>query len=45
MSNTITEIRNTLVGIKSKLDDKEEQINEMEDRGVEITEKKKEKYK
>ena len=36
MKNSITEIKNTLEGINSRLDDTEEQINMLEDRKVEI---------
>ena len=45
MRNTITETKNTLEGINSRLDDKEEQISELEDRGVEITEAEQKKEK
>ena len=45
MRNTITETKNTLEGINSRLDDKEEQISELEDRGVEITEAEQNKQK
>ena len=44
--NTITEIKNILEGISSRLDYIEEEISELEDRVVEITQvelKKKEK--
>ena len=45
MNNTITEIKNTLEGIDSRITEAEEQISELEDRMVEIaaTEKNKEK--
>ena len=45
MRNTKTEMKNTLGGINSRLNDTEEQISELEDRVVEITaaEQKKEK--
>lgn len=38
MKATLTEMKNTLKGINSRLDNKEEEINELEDRVVEITE-------
>lgn len=38
MKTTLTEMKNTLKGINSRLDNKEEEINELEDRVVEITE-------
>ena len=37
MKNIITEIKNTLEGINSKINDKEEWISEWEDRLAEIT--------
>ena len=37
MNNTITEIKNTLEGIKSRITEKEERRSELEDRMVEIT--------
>ena len=37
MNNIITEMKNTLEGINSKITDAEEQISELEDRMVEIT--------
>ena len=37
MKNTITEIKNTLEGINSRVTEAEEWISEMEDRIVEIT--------
>lgn len=37
MKNTVTEMKNTLEGINSKLNDTEEWINKLEDRVVEIT--------
>ena len=45
LKNTITEIKNTLEGSNSKLDDTEEWISELKDTVVEITqaEQKKEK--
>ena len=45
MKNTITEMKNTLEGLNSRLNDTEEWISELEDRIVEITanEQKKEK--
>ena len=36
MNNTITEIKNTLEGINSRINEAEEQISELEDRMVEI---------
>ena len=36
-SNTITEIKNTLQGINTRIPEKEEQISELEDKMVEIT--------
>ena len=35
MKNTITEVKNTLGGIHSRLHDTEEWINELKDRGSE----------
>ena len=45
MKHTITEMKNTLEGINSRLDDIKEQISKLEDSAVEITqaEQKKEK--
>ena len=37
MKNTITEMKNTLEGINSRLNDSEEQISELEDRAMAIT--------
>ena len=37
MNNTMTEMKNTLEGINSKITDAEEQISDLEDRMVEIT--------
>ena len=37
MNNTITEIKNTLEGINSRITETEEPISELEDRRVEIT--------
>ena len=37
MDNTITESKNTLKGINSRITEVEEQISELEDRMVEIT--------
>ena len=37
MKNAITERKNTLEGINSRLYDTEEQISELEDKAVEIT--------
>ena len=38
LSSTITEVKNSLKGVNSRLDDTEEQISKLEDRVVEITE-------
>ena len=45
MNNTITEMKNTLEGINSRITEAEEQISDLEDRMVEftVTEQKKEK--
>ena len=45
MNNTITEMKNTLEGINSRIIEAEERISDLEDRMVEITveEQKKEK--
>ena len=37
MNNTITEMKNTLEGINSRITEAEEQINDLEDKIVEIT--------
>ena len=37
MNNTITEMKNTLEGINSRITEAEEQISDLEDRMVEIT--------
>ena len=37
MNNTITEVKNTLEGINSRINEAEEQISKLEDRVVEIT--------
>ena len=37
MNKTITEIKNTLEGINSRITEAEEQIRELEDKMVEIT--------
>ena len=37
MSNTITEMKNTLEGINNRITEAEEWISELEDRTVEIT--------
>ena len=37
MKNTITEMKNTLEGINSRLNDSKEWISDLEDRVVEIT--------
>ena len=38
LNSTITEVKNSLKGVNSRLDDTEEQISKLEDRVVEITE-------
>ena len=40
MHNTISEVKNVLEGLNSRLTEAEEQISELEDRMVEITAKK-----
>ena len=45
MNNTITEMKNTLEGINSRITEAEEQINELEDRVVGITTMEKNKEK
>ena len=37
MNNTITEMKNTLEGINSRITEAEEQISDLEDRMVEFT--------
>ena len=37
MNNTITEMKNTLEGINSRITEAQEQISDLEDRMVEIT--------
>ena len=37
MNNTVTEMKNALEGISSRVNEAEEQISELEDRLVEIT--------
>ena len=37
MNNTITEMKNTLEGINSRITEAEEQINDLEDRMIEFT--------
>ena len=44
-SNTITEIKNTLEGINSRISEGEEQINELKDKMVEITSEEQNKVK
>ena len=46
MNNTMTEIKNTVDGIKSRITEAEELINELEDRMMKITaeEQNKEKW-
>ena len=44
-NNTITEIKNTLEGINSRISKAEERINELEDKMVEITYEEKNKVK
>ena len=43
--NTITEIKNTLEGINSRITEAEEWINELEDKTVEITAREQNKEK
>ena len=43
MKNTITEMKNTLEGINSRLNDTEKEISELEDRVLEITNTKQKK--
>ena len=45
MKNTITEMKNTLEGMNSRLDDTEVWISELEDRVVKITEAEQKKEK
>ena len=45
MNNTITVMKNTLEGINSRLNDTREQISELEDRIVDITEAEQKKEK
>ena len=45
MKNTITEMKNTLEGINSRLNDTEKQISKQEDRVVEITDAEQKKRK
>ena len=45
MNNTITEIKNILEGINSKIFETEEQISELEDKMVEITSEEQNKVK
>ena len=45
MSNTITEIKNTLEGINSRITEAEEQISQLEDKMVEITAREQNKEK
>ena len=45
MNNTITEMKNTLEGINSRVTEAEERISELEDRMVEITAMEKNKEK
>ena len=44
-TNTITEIKNTLEGINSRISEAEEQISELEDKMVEITSEEQNKVK
>ena len=44
-TNTITEIKNTLEGINSRISEAEEHISELEDKMVEITAQEKKKVK
>ena len=43
LKNAVTKIKNTLEGINSRLDDREEWISDMEGRIVEITQSEKQK--
>ena len=45
MNNKITEMKNTLEGVNSRITEAEEQISEPEDRMVEITAKEQNKEK
>ena len=45
MKNTITEMKNILEGINSKLDDAKEHTSDLEDRIMEITESEQQKEK
>ena len=45
MNDTITEIKNTLEGISSRISEAEERISELEDRMVEITSEEQNKVK
>ena len=45
MNNTITESKNTLEGINSRISEAEEQINELGDKRVEITSEEQNKVK
>ena len=45
IKNTITKMKNTLEGINCRLNDKEEQISELEERAVDITEAEQRKEK
>ena len=45
MNNTITEMKNTLEGISSRITEAEEQISDLEDRMVEFTAAKQNKEK
>ena len=45
MNSTITEIKNVLEGINSRISDAEEQISELEDKMVEITSEEQNKVK
>ena len=45
MNNTVSEVKNILEGLNSRLTEAEEQISELEDRMVEITAKKENKEK
>ena len=45
LSNTVTESKNKQQDVNSKLDDTEEEISDLEDRVVEITQSKEQKEK
>ena len=45
MKNTVTEMKNTVEGINSRLGDREEHINDLEDRKMETTQSGQQKEK